>query len=63
MAAASPYLASLVRETVDSCDTLSLVGITHSQVRSVSLENHSHIVFSGSACCSVHVQRRTGETF
>ena len=40
MAAASPYLASLVRETVDSCDTLSLVGITHSQVRSVSLENH-----------------------
>ena len=32
LAAASPYLASLVRDTAETSDTLSLVEISHAQV-------------------------------
>ena len=36
LAAASPYLASLVRDTAETGQTLSLVGISHAQVTQAS---------------------------
>ena len=36
LAAASPYLASLVRDTAETSQTLSLVGISHAQVTQAS---------------------------